>query len=248
MMETVSRLQKTSLLGGVALLLAFALAPLVFPSPHFRAAMGDLVPLAVIVAAFVVSARNALDSRGHTRMFWGLVATGMAMWSFNQACWAWFEVVEGKPLPEPFPGAVVLFLHIVPIVAAVAIRPHQADEREGLLPSTLNVLILLVWWIVVYAFFVFPQQYIVPNLAVYTLRRDLLYRVDEVILIAVSASAFFSSSASWRSLYRNIFFATVLYALSLEIMDSATVGGVYRAGGLYDLPFIAAVLGFLWVA
>jgi signal transduction histidine kinase len=248
MMGAVSRLQISPLLAAAALLLAFALAPFAFPSPRFSAAMGDLVPLVVIVAAFIVSARNAFDSRGHTRMFWGLVATGMAMWSFNQACWAWFEVVAGRPLPEPFPGAIVLFLHIVPIMAAVAIRPHQADEREGLLPSTLNVLILLVWWIVFYAFFVFPEQYVVPNLAVYTLRRDLLYRVDEVILIAISASAFFSSSASWRTLYRNIFFATVLYTLSLEVMDSAEVRGVYHTGRIYDLPFLAAVLAFLWVA
>ena len=74
------------------------------------------------------------------------------MWCFNQGCWAWFEVVLRKPLPEPSPGAMVLFLHIVPIIAAVALRPHQADEREGMVPSALNVLILLVWWIVVYAF------------------------------------------------------------------------------------------------
>jgi hypothetical protein len=67
----------------------------------------------------------------------------------------------------------VLFLHIVPIMAAVAIRPHQADEREGMLPSALNVLILLVWWVVVYAFFVFPEEYIVTNVAVYSPRWDL---------------------------------------------------------------------------
>ena len=248
MMGAVSRPQISSLLFGVGLLLAFALAPAVFPNPFFRVAMGDLVPLLVIAAAFIVSARNAFDSRGHTRLFWCLVATGMAMWSFNQACWAWFEVVARRPLPEPFPGAIVLFLHVVPIMAAVAIRPHQADEREGLLPSTLNVLILLVWWIVVYAFFVFPEQYIVPDVVVYTLRRDLLYRVDEVILIAVSASAFFSSTGSWRKLYRDIFFATVLYTISLEVMDAAVVRGVYKTGGIYDVPFVAAVLGFLGVA
>jgi signal transduction histidine kinase len=220
----------------------------VFPSPFFRLAMGDGVPLLVITAAFIVSARNAFDSRGHTRLFWSLMTAGMAMWCFNQACWVWFEVVVRRPLPDPFGGDVVLFLHVVPVMAAVSIRPHEADEREGMLPSALNVLILLVWWVVVYAFFVFPEEYIVTNVAVYSPRWDLLYFVEGMILIAVSASAFFTSSGSWRELYRNIFFATALYTFSSEAMNAAIARGAYKTGGIYDLPFLGAALGFLWVA
>jgi len=244
----VSRLQISSLLCGVGLLLAFVLAPVVFPSPFFRVATGDVIPLLVITAAFILCARNAFDSRGHTRLFWSLMTAGMAMWCFNQACWVWFEVVARKPLPDPFYGDVVLFLHVVPIMAAVAIRPHQADEREGMLPSALNVLILLVWWVVVYAFFVFPEEYIVTNVAVYSPRWDLLYLVEGVILIAASASAFFTSSGSWRGLYRNIFFASALYTFSSEAMNAAIARGTYKTGGIYDLPFLAAALGFLWAA
>jgi signal transduction histidine kinase len=229
-------------------LLAFALAPAVFPSPFFRVAMGDLVPLLVVTAAFIVSARNTFDSRGHTRLFWSLMTTAMGMWCFSAACWVWFEVVVRKPLPDPFPGDVVLFLHVVPIMAAVAIRPHQSDEREGMLPSALNVLILLVWWIVVYAFFVFPEEFIVVNVAAYGPRWDLLYLVEGVILIAVSASAFFSSAGSWRILYRNIFAASVLYTFASEAINAAIARGIYKSGGIYDLPILAAALAFLWVA
>ena len=153
-----------------------------------------------------------------------------------------------KPLPDPFPGDIVLFLHVVPIMAAVAIHPHQAEEREGILPSALNVLMVLVWWVVVYAFFVFPDEYIVTNVAVYTARWDVLYLVEGLMLIAVSASAFFTSSGAWRELYRNIFFASSLYAFSSEAMNAAIARGTYQTGGLYDLPFLAALLGFLWVA
>jgi signal transduction histidine kinase len=243
----VSRFHKSALLSATGLLLAFALAPLIFPNSAFRVAMGNIVPLLVIIAAFVVSGRNAYDSHGHTRLFWGLMTAGMAMWCYNQACWTWFEVVLRKPLPEPSPGAMVLFLHIVPIIAAVAIRTHQVDEREGMLPSTLNVLILLVWWIVAYAFLVFPEEYIVPDVTAYLMRRDMLYRVDEGILIVASATAFFTSTGSWRKLYRNIFLATVVYSISLEIANAAVVRGLYETGKIYDLPFLAAVLGFLWV-
>jgi signal transduction histidine kinase len=210
--------------------------------------MGDLIPLLVIGAVFVVSARNAFDSRGHTRLFWTLVSVGMAMWAFNQGCWAWFEVLIRKPLPDPFPGDIVLFLHIVPIMAAVAIRPHRADEREGMLPSTFNVLILLLWWIVVYAFFVFPEEYVVTDVAVYSPRWDLLYFVEGLILIAVSATAFLTSSGAWRDLYRNIFLAAALYTFSSEEIDAAIARGTYQTGGLYDLPLLASTLLFLWAA
>src|SRR5260370_21176663 len=142
------------------------------------------------------------------------VAGGRAMWVLNRACGLAVEVVVRKPLPDPFAGDIVLFLHVVPIMAAVSIRPHEADEREGMLPSALNVLILLVWWVVVYAFFVFPEEYIVTNVAVYNPRWNLLYFVEGMILIAVSASAFFTSSGSWRDLYRNIFFASALYTFA----------------------------------
>jgi signal transduction histidine kinase len=237
------------LLWGVGLLAAFALAPIVFPNPKFRVAMGDLVPLLVISAAFVVSTRNAFDSRGHTRLFWSLVAASMAMWCFSQSCWAWYEVVvDRKPLPDPFPGDIVLFLHVVPIMAAVAIRPHRADEREGMLPSALNVLILLVWWVVVYAFFVFPEEYIAINVPVYSGRWDILYLAEGLLLIIMSASAFFTSSGAWRELYRNIFVASALYTFSAEAMNAALTRGRYQTGGIYDLPFLAATLGFLWAA
>ena len=237
-----------SLLWGAGLLLVFALAPAVFPSPFFRLAMGDLIPLLVIAAACIPCARNALDSRGHTRLFWSLMTAGMVMWAFNQVMWVWFEVVVRKPLPDPFPGDVVLFLHVVPIMAAVAIHPHQAEEREGMLPSALNVFMVLVWWIVVYAFFVFPEEYIVNNIAVSIPRWDVLYLAENVILITASASAFFTSSGAWRDVYRNILCASILYAFSSEAMNAAIERGTYQTGGFYDLPFLAALLGFLWVA
>jgi signal transduction histidine kinase len=238
----------SALYCGAGLLLAFALAPVAFPNPFFRVAMGDLIPLLAMAAASILSARNAFDSRGRTRLFWSLMATGMAMWSFNAACWTWFEVVVREPLPHPFPGDVVLFLHVVPIMGAVAIRPHQSEEREGMLLSALNVIILLVWWIVVYAFFVFPEEYIVINIPLYHLRWDFLYFIEGAFLIVVSASAFFTSAGSWRELYRNIFLATVLYTFSAEAMHAAVVRGTYTTGGFYDVPVLASVLGFLWVA
>ncbi len=239
---------KSLVVRAVCLLAAFALAPVAFPNEAFRVAMGDLVPLIALAAVFAISTMNAKDSRGHTRLFWSLIATGVAMWCFNQACWTWFEVILHKPLPDPFLGDIVLFLHVVPIMAAVAIRPHEADKNEGILTSALNVLILVAWWIVIYAYFVFPQEYIVTDRLIYTLRWDLLYVVETLVLIAIAGYAYFSSRGPWRKLYGGIFAASVLYSLASEAMNAAIARGTYRTGGLYDVPFFAALLGFLGLA
>jgi signal transduction histidine kinase len=233
---------------GLALLLAFALVPRIIPSPFFRIAMGDLVPLLVVTATLILTTRNALDSRGHTRLFWGLMTAGMAMWWFNQAAWVWFEVIVRKPLPEPFAGDVVLFLHIVPIMAAVALRPRQADDSEGMVPSALNVLILLVWWVVVYAFVVFPEEFVITNVPAYGLRWDVLYLVEGLILIGVCGWATLTSSGQWRKLYRKLALATVVYTCSSAALNAAIARGIYLTGGIYDVGFLAALLGFFWVA
>jgi len=240
--------QISSLLCGLGLLLGFALAPHVFPSPFFRTALGDLVPLAVAVVTTLLMMRNAFDSRGHARMFWSLMTAGMAMWCFNQGGWTWFEVIVRQPLPDPFVGDIVLFLHIVPIMAAVAIRPHQVDDRDGMLPSTLNVLILLVWWVIVYALAVFPDEYIVTNIPVYNPRWDLLYTIEGLMLVGVSGWSFFTSTGPWRRLYGNIFVASVVYTWSAEVMNAAIARGTYVTGGSYDVFFLAALMVFFRVA
>jgi signal transduction histidine kinase len=244
----VSHRYISPLICGLSLVLAFVLVPVLFPSPTVRIAIGDLTPLLIFGAATVLAFRNAAGSHGHTRLFWSLMTLGFAMWSLNQAGWAWYELIVHKTLPDPYFGDVVLFLHVVPIMGAVAIRPHEADEKGSTLMSGLNVLILLAWWVIAYAFFVFPQEYIAIDLPVYNLRWDILYIVEGLMLIGISASAYSSSSGTWRRLYASILVAGALYSVASEALNAAIARGVYHTGGIYDIPFLISALAFLWVA
>src|SRR2546427_1911860 len=238
----------SSLACGIALVFSFILGPLVFPNLYFRVAMGNLIPLLVGTVTLILAVRNTIDSRGNTRLFWGLMTAGLAMWWFNQAGWTWFEVILRQPVPDPFYGDIILFLHAVPFMAAVSIRPQKTDESEGVLPSALNVIILLVWWVVVYAFAVFPDEYLVRNVPTYSLRWDILYLLEALIVIAVSGWSFLTSSGLWRTLYRNILLASIVYAISSETINAAIARGTYVTGGMYDVPFLISLLGFFWVA
>jgi signal transduction histidine kinase len=210
--------------------------------------MGNVIPFVIGTATLVLAIRNTIDSNGHTRLFWALMTAGFAMWWVNQLGWLWFEVIIRQPVPDPFYGDIILFLHPVPFMAAVAIRPQKAHESEGLLPSALNVVILLVWGVVVYAFVVFPDEYLVRNIPVYSLRWDLLYLLQSLIVIAVSGWAFLTSAGPWRSLYKTIVLASTLYAIASEAINIAIARGTYASGGLADIPFVIALLGFFWVA
>lgn len=234
--------------GAAATLVAFAAAPYIFPHPLFRFAMGDIVPLVVATACSSIMLGNAFRSRGHARLFWGLMSLGMLLWAMSQAGWVWFEVVLHRPVPDPFFGDVSLFLHLVPIMAAVSIRPQQADDKENMMGSTVNVLMLLAWWVIVYAFAVFPDEYLVPNAITSNLRWDLLYLIAGLILIGISGWSFFSSAGVWRRLYKGIFVSSVTYALASEAINIAILRGTYRTGGFPDVILLASMLGFLWVA
>src|SRR5215831_378630 len=241
--------RRTSIwVGAGAFFGAFALAPHIVSGVHFRLAVGDLAPLLVATVTVILCVRNAVDSRGPTRLFWWLLASGLIMWWFNQAGWAWFEVILRHPVPDPFVGDIVLFLHVVPIMAAVAIRQQTVGESEGMLASALNVMVLLLWWILVYAFVIFPDEYIIFNQPIYSRSWDLLFLIEGLILVGMAGWAFFSSQGAWRTIYRNIFLAAILHTVSSQLINNAIAHGTYVSGGVYDLPFMASLLFFLGAA
>ena len=48
---------------------------------------------------------------------------------------------------------------------------------------------LLVWWVFLYAFIVFPDEYVVLNVAVYSPHYDLLYLVENMAFLGVLGHA-----------------------------------------------------------
>jgi signal transduction histidine kinase len=234
--------------GTGALLLAYALLSMYLGNSQKAYLLGDLSALALMSATAAAMAVNAKRLSGQSRIFWSLMASGFLMWVINQALWTWYEVVLRKPLPDPFVGDVILFLHLVPFMAAVAFRPHRRRDQHKLHFSTLSFLMLLVWWVFLYAFIVFPDEYIATNVDVYGHNFDLLYLVENLLLLAVLGAASARARGGWHRVYWNLFLASALYTLGSESMNAAITRGQYYSGSLYDVPFMAAVSWFLWAA
>jgi signal transduction histidine kinase len=240
--------QKRGLLLGGGLALALAIASLALGRGYALAVVGNLSALILLLMATFAMAANARRERGQNRLFWALWAAGCALWTVNQACWAFYEVILRRDLPDPFLGDVILFIHLVPMMAAVALRPHRPEEGKKLYFGTLNFLMLLLWWVFLYAFVVFPDEYVVLNARVYSPHYDILYLIQNLLLVTALAVAAWGPKGSWRPVYFNLLLASAAYTLSSTLINLAISRNAYHTGSLYDVPFTLAVFWFFWTA
>ena len=238
--------KRKQLIGGLCcLVLGFAIVSVSVPAGFGLLAFGDIAQFSLLFVAFILMTANAVSSRGQIRLFWGLMAAGCFLWSANLSLWTLYEVFLRRSLPEPFVGDVILFVHVVPFMAAVALRPHLSEEKK-LYFSTLNFLVLLVWWVFLYAYIVFPDEFVVLNVAVYSPHFDLLYLVENLALLAVLGVLAWNTRGAWKAIYWNLFVASGLYTSSSMAANAAIARNQYHTGSIYDVPFIASVCWLIW--
>src|SRR5436853_4211824 len=170
----MSRGRKFGLAGIVLLTMAVASAEWFAPRGLGITAFGDLLALSMLAVASVALCWNAFEQE-RARMFWLLMGFGCVLWTINTGVWAYYEIVLRQDLPEPCIGDVILFIHVVPFMAAVALRPHRPQEDRKALLDAINFLMLLIWWVFLYAYVVFPDQYVALNVPVYSRNYDLLF-------------------------------------------------------------------------
>ena len=223
------------------LLFVYGVAAFTVPRGHLLAAFGDLTPLLLIVLATALMVSNVASTQGQTRMFWLLMAAGCVLWTANLAMWTLFEVVLRRDVPEPFFGDVILFIHTVPFMAAVALCPHRPQEERKLHFSTLNFLMLLIWWVFLYAFVVFPDEYVSLNVAVYSRNYDVLYLLENLALLVALGWLTARARGAWKKVYWNLSLSMGLYALSSQTVNAAIRRGQYYSGSWYDIPFVASI-------
>jgi signal transduction histidine kinase len=233
------------LAAAAGITLAFAAVSALAHRGAGLTAFADLAGLALMLAAGAITLANVLVRPGPERSFWALMATGFMLWASNQAAWAYFEMVEHRHIPDPSCFDIILFFHAVPMIAAVVWRPDILKREGRIQLSVLNFLMLLGWWIYLYAFIVFPHQYVVLNVHLYNVYYDRLYLLQNAVLLAVLGLAAWTSSGGWRRLYLNFLGVGLLYGIGSQLLDRAEANGTYYSGSLYDVPLIGTVA---WMA
>jgi len=228
------------------MILSLVVVSLAIGKGAVAAAISDLTCWIALLAAVAVTFSNALRSRGRERSFWGLYVLGCAMWAVNQAGWTYYEVIARKTLPDPFAGDIILFLHCVPFMAALAMRPHRRHDGEELDFSTVNFFMLLIWWVFLYAFIVVPDEYVQLNSGVYSANYDRLYLTESVFFLGALAITLTRIKGSWRRLYLHLFLAGLLYTAASMAINTGIRLGRYYSGSLFDVPFLASICWMVW--
>jgi diguanylate cyclase (GGDEF)-like protein len=207
-------------------------------------AFGDLTQCALLLCATISIGWNAKTNCRRARLFWALIALGCGMWFCAQALWTYFEVFLRQETPNPFAGDVVLFLHIVPFMAALAVQPHIQHNDRSLRLSSLDFFLLLIWWLYLYLFVVIPWQYVSPHVLTYGTSFDLLYACEQVVLIGGAAWVWKSSHGAWRKIYGNILKAVLCYTAGSILAGVAIDRDLYYTGSLFDVALVAAMAWF----
>jgi signal transduction histidine kinase len=237
----ISGRSKLWISAAAGLLCAQAAASLFLRQSFALVALSDITQFILLLAGTISMLPSVLATRGRVRLFWALMALGMAFWMSYQGLWMYFEVLLRRDFPNPFGGDVVLFLHLVPMTAALALQPHvQPNDRTTRL-GTLDFALLLVWWLYLYLFAVIPWQYVHAYEPNYDHNLNVLYLTEKIVFLAGVGLLWTRSQGSWRFIYANWFGAGLTYSLSSYIANWAIERKIYHTGSLYDVPLAVSM-------
>ena len=228
----------------IALVVAQTAASLLMSRGAALTIASDLVQgslLLVATAAFLPHISRSRCPTLHIRLFWILMSMGMLLWLTYQGMWNYFEVFKRQDVPNPFLGDVVLFLHLVPMIAALAVLPHlREDERDERI-RMLDFALLFTWWVFVYVYAVIPWQTVQYDEATYSANFNFAYLTEKLVLLSSLAILAYTADGGWRQLYGQLLGASALYASSSYVANWAIFHKLYYSGSLYDIPLTVSI-------
>lgn len=230
----------------LAVLAVYAAFSLSVPRGHQSlVTFGDLVQCLVPLIANAGLLANAGTPVWRRNAFWMLLALGCTLWMIGQFSWTYYEVYLHKPLPGLFPGDIVFFLRGIPMMAALALRPHRRREELRLRFGYLDFVLLFIWWTFLYVYVVLPWMYASPSLGVYNYTYNIVTNIQNMVVVASLGLLWLRTNGAWKTVYANLFGGATLYMLSSLAINVGSDTGAYYTGSLYDLPLISS---FLWFA
>ena len=208
-------------------------------------AFGNIVQCIVPLFANAGLLLNAGTPHWRRNIFWMLLAMSCTLWMIGQFEWTYYEVYLHRPLPEMYPGDILFFLRGIPMMAALALRPHLKRGEIQLRFGYLDFVLLLIWWTFLYVFVVLPWLYAAPSLGQYNHTFNLVTNIQNMVIVVGWAILWLQSSGAWRVVYANLFGASTIYMFSSLTINVAIDSHKYYTGSLYDLQLLST---FLWFA
>jgi signal transduction histidine kinase len=231
------------ILAWMAFLAFYGLTALHLGPGAKLSSFGDIVQCFVPLLANAGLLINAGTPHWRRNLFWMLLALSCTMWMVGQFQWTYYEVYLRQEVPGLFAGDIIFYLRGIPLIAAIALRPHRkrGDLHLGL--GYLDFGLLLTWWTFLYVFVVLPWMYATPTLEIYNTNYNTLTYLQHFLITIGFGICWLRTRGAWRIVYFNLFAPTALYMLDSLATNMAIARNAYYTGSWYDLPMMTA---FFW--
>src|SRR6202795_695280 len=226
------------------LLGAHLVATAVLPTGSYSLKLiGNLFPLFCGLLLMVQCWRNSRSAAQPVRIFWLLLAASFAVQVMSQLYFAFFEVVLRQDVTGPW-GDCLFFLLAVPLLAALSICPHSESVSGKLRFRYLDLVILLLWWLCLYAYFVLPWSMVINDIEKFTAINNTLLITEHSVVLCILAIYGWKSEGAWKHFYTQFFGAFLTFAAGGYLQKVVRSLNLYQSGGWYDLPLN---IGFVWI-
>ena len=230
-----------------AMLAAMIVAALVLPRSFGLTAFSDVIQSLLLISGVAAFVPLTLRSQGRIRLFWLLITVGMFLWLSYQLFWTYTEVLLRREVPDLCAWDAMLFLHLAPMIGALALRPHVSRDEYAARIGQLDFALLLLWWFYLYVLIVMPWQYVVPDVDAYNRNLNAVYLAEKLALLSGLVACWATSKGHWRMLYASLFGVSLCYSASSTVANWAIARNSYYSGSLYDIPLVLAMAGMTWI-
>jgi len=112
---------------------------------------------------------------------------------------------------------------LVPLVAASALEPQRAHDSRFRSFGLLDLSILILYSLYLFAFFVYAYRLLPGELASYDHNFNVADSIgNQLFAVATGVAFFFGNGAPWRPVYRIFFFfSAATYALASDLINVA---------------------------
>ena len=169
---------------------------------------GDLLQLALALACGLICFRAGRRGKSaQSRAFWRFLSASFLTWATAQALWTWQQLAF---FTERWPASPdYLFLaSSVPLILAFVVRPDRRRVRA--LGLAFDASLIAVMTLHIYAYMALSYL-MAGDAAGYAQWLERLYYVQAVVVLGFSAWVYASARPPWRGLYRDLFWALLLF-------------------------------------
>lgn len=232
-----------SLMAG-AVLLSF-IASQALPKGFQLSLLGDLLEVGLVAVLTLLTFQNMIRSRAQVRAFWLLLFVAAVMSLSSLLIWSTDELWFHLPVPDVPVADILLFVGLVPLVAAAALQPQKMHDARFRSFGLLDLSILILYSLYLFAFFVYAYRLLPGDLGDYNHNFNIADAIGNQLFAIATGVAFLRERGAWRPVYRIFFLSAATYAVASNLINVAIDLGEYYTGSLYDVPLIAAMGGYI---